>query len=69
MFGKESIGPSLMIRTPTPPGTATTLPKDTAQAHTYPAVERAKCAELTVFEIFKPTYCGPVDVRDNHFEA
>ena len=69
MFGKESIGPTDMIEPVATSGAPTTSAKDTAQAHSYPAIQRAKGRAMTVLEILKPADQGPIQVRDDRRKA
>ena len=69
MFGKESIGPTEMIEPVATSGAPMTSAKDTAQAHSYPAIQRAKGRAMTVLEILKPADQGPIQVRDDRRKA
>ena len=52
-----------------PPSSPCSVPKDAAQAHSYPSVERAKGGVVAVFEVFKPAPQVRVNVRDDRVEA
>src|SRR5882672_3913773 len=53
-FGKERVGPAMMIRTPPTPASPASLAQDASQTHPYPAIQSNKRGLQTVFEIPKP---------------
>ena len=69
MFGKEGIRPAQMIEPAAAPAAPMTLAKDTAQAHTYPAVQRAKGTRMAVLEVRKPANQDSIDGRDDLAKA
>ena len=69
LLSKEGIAPAVMVRPSAPTPTAPTFPEYAAQAHAYPGVQRSKGSIMAVFEILKPAFEGPVDIRDNREET
>ena len=69
LLSKEGISPALMVSPSTPTSTAKTFPEYAAQAHAYPGVERSKGRVMAVFEVLKPAFKGPIDIRDNREET
>ncbi len=65
MVGKESIGPALMICATASALTAPTFAEYAAQAHAYPAVERAKGGFMAMFEVAKPASQRPIHIGDD----
>src|SRR5207245_125860 len=59
-LGKESVGPTLMVESPTPPLPTSATPQDATQAHPQPAVQAGERGAMTVLKIPKPAWQAPV---------
>src|SRR5688572_10651440 len=68
-FGKESVGPALMVSRPATPPSAVTLTQNASQAHSYPSVHRAERGFQAVLEITKPAPQRAIDVGDDARQA
>ena len=69
MYGKEGIGPAVVIPASATSSQANTVPEDTAQPHPNPLVQWRERELMAVFKVFKPAHQGAVDVRDGFLQA
>ena len=70
MFVKEGVAPALMVFV----GMGTTLlftalSQDRSQPHPNPTIEVFKNSPITVFEVFKPSSQGRIQIRDDARQA
>ena len=69
LLGKESIGPALMVESSSPSFATLAAAQEATQPHPYPAVQVGERRAMTVSEVPKPASQGPVQVRDDSWQA
>src|SRR6516164_8429792 len=69
LLGQESMGPALMIRTPTASFPLAAEAQQATQPHAHPFVQGDEHESTTVLEVLKPASQGPVQVREDGLQA